>query len=348
MAGNDRQPQERSSDLPRRVPGVNGRTPGQIRRGFLPMPADGLVSRAASPEARPAEIASPGGQLPQRTPGISAIQPAPRLRSRQVLNPTPPAGRVPGRPTPSRSPDSGATDAPSPTAMAASAAGLLRRPGITDTTTTAPSATPSPTAAAAAAAAAAPTATPAPADTTSPATPTPSATATAPAIPVVPATSATPASAAPPASASPPAAAAPASTPPRPSRSPGGPSPSGSVPLPSGSVPSPSGSVLSPSGSVPPPAAVPPRSKQGRLLAGRPARRWRLAGLLIAIVVVLAALVATAVFHAGSRNPECRRLHCQRQPEHRIRGRHPKSGSDLDPQPGWPEHRGDLRRRRLQ
>ena len=50
--------------------------------------------------------------------------------------------------------------------------------------------------------------------------------------------------------------------------------------------------------------AVPPRNnKPGRLLAGRPARRWRLAGVLIAIVVVLAALVATAVFHAGSGTP---------------------------------------------
>ncbi|MFY9889432.1 MAG: hypothetical protein WAK71_14060, partial [Streptosporangiaceae bacterium] len=58
MAEEERQPQERSGELPRRVPGVNGRTPGQIRRGFLPVPGDDFA--AASP----------------RSPGWPAAQPA--------------------------------------------------------------------------------------------------------------------------------------------------------------------------------------------------------------------------------------------------------------------------------
>src|SRR5215813_7153527 len=69
MADDDREPQELLGGLPRRVPGVNGRTPGQIRRGYLPMPTADPAddADAASQPDTPRPIAA--GQLPERTPG---------------------------------------------------------------------------------------------------------------------------------------------------------------------------------------------------------------------------------------------------------------------------------------
>jgi len=86
MAVDDREPhQERPDELPRRVPGVNGRTPGQIRRGYLPIPG---------------------------TPSPAAIQSPPETAQRPRL------------PEP-LSAESMATARPSPTALASSAAKLL-------------------------------------------------------------------------------------------------------------------------------------------------------------------------------------------------------------------------------
>lgn len=100
MAEDDREPQERCGGLPRRVPGVNGRTPGQIRRGYLPMPETDTseIHTPKRPARRPLSVISP---TRQSTPGSSPSQ-------------------LPAEPvTPT-------ADAPSPAAIASSAAKLLR------------------------------------------------------------------------------------------------------------------------------------------------------------------------------------------------------------------------------
>jgi hypothetical protein len=94
MAEDHPEPPERPRSLPRRVPGANGRTPGQIRRGYLPVPLSEPADAAAAP-AQPAT--SPAGQ--------------PAVASSPTQPPLPPAP---------------AGAAPSPTTMASSAAKLLR------------------------------------------------------------------------------------------------------------------------------------------------------------------------------------------------------------------------------
>src|ERR1700758_761148 len=134
MAMDDREPhQERPGELPRRVPGVNGRTPGQIRRGYLPIPgapsspatatvSDSVPAQGTDPSVSnpdktprpqpPKPLAPAAGQLPKRAPGASAIQSPPE------------ALRRPRLPEP-LSPDSMAAARPSPTSLASSAAKLL-------------------------------------------------------------------------------------------------------------------------------------------------------------------------------------------------------------------------------
>ena len=64
------------------------------------------------------------------------------------------------------------------------------------------------------------------------------------------------------------------------------------------------GNSPSPSGLVPPPVTGTARPRktaiQDRRRIAPPARRWRITGVLIAVVVVLAAVLATVVFHVGS------------------------------------------------
>ncbi len=145
MAEDHREPQERPGGLPRRVPGANGRPPGQVRRGFLPV----RPARQEDTAAAPAQPDAPGqpdtpdrrtpgqpdaprpvaaGQLPRRAPGASDIHTPPR-RARRSLPPTAQAGQPaaassPGQPDPEGA--SPAAAAPSPTTMASSAAKLLR------------------------------------------------------------------------------------------------------------------------------------------------------------------------------------------------------------------------------
>jgi hypothetical protein len=134
VAVEDREPQqERPGELPRRVPGVHGRTPGQIRRGYLPIPgapssgttatdADSVPAKGpglsvSTPEA-PAQVLSPkpqapaAGPLPRRAPGASAIQSPPETLRRPRL------------PEP-LSRESMSAAQPSPTSLASSAAKLL-------------------------------------------------------------------------------------------------------------------------------------------------------------------------------------------------------------------------------
>jgi len=124
MAVDDRESPDESGELPRRIPGANGRTPGQIRRGYLPIPGPaGLVRRAQAAsavsvtetdqtEAR-VEVPVPAvEQLPRRAPGGSPIQtPQKELRRHQLPQPL--------------SRESMAAPSPSPTALASSAAKLL-------------------------------------------------------------------------------------------------------------------------------------------------------------------------------------------------------------------------------
>ena len=112
MAVDDREPhQERPGELPRRVPGVNGRTPGQIRRGYLPIP-DAPSSDPSATDVDLVTAAGPAGELPKRAPGTSAIQSPPEhLRRPRLPEPL--------------SRESMATARPSPTSLASSAAKLL-------------------------------------------------------------------------------------------------------------------------------------------------------------------------------------------------------------------------------
>src|SRR5271165_686455 len=105
MAEDSRPPPE-PSELPRRIPGTGGLTPGQVRRGFLPARRPTSAARASPPEAARASQAeqseplpqgngapgsglpgsgstdngSPGSGLPRRPPGASAIQTPPEAR----------------------------------------------------------------------------------------------------------------------------------------------------------------------------------------------------------------------------------------------------------------------------
>jgi hypothetical protein len=224
MAEDDREPQERSGGLPQRVPGVHGRTPGQIRRGYLPMPEPDPAPDAeaiAQPDTPRPGI---GEQLPRRAPGASDIH-------------------IP----------------PSPTAMASSAAKLLRaaaasnRAALTEAaaeelaTLTQRRVVPlhQPSTAAAQA--------PAPPATVPPATAAPPAT-------VPTATAVPPDNAAPPATAVPHAAAVPRA-------------------------------VISP--------AAPPARVRPEVSRRRSARRWQLTGLLLAIAVVASAVaIMMAIRHS--------------------------------------------------
>ncbi len=105
MAADDREPQERPGELPRRVPG-----------------ASRLVPAAASPQG--AMPIAPGwaGQLPKRAPGASAIQAPPQSLRRPRL-PEPLTRQA------------SATARPSPAALASSAAKLLS--GVTAAANTA-------------------------------------------------------------------------------------------------------------------------------------------------------------------------------------------------------------------
>src|SRR5215469_4079985 len=134
MAMDDREPQqEQPGELPRRVPGVNRRTPGQVRRGYLPIPeppsppmtaTDADSVPAAGPERSvsklnvpaqalpPKPIAPATGKLPKRAPGASAIQSPPETLRRPRL---PESLKM----------ESIAGTRPSPAALAYSAAKLL-------------------------------------------------------------------------------------------------------------------------------------------------------------------------------------------------------------------------------
>jgi hypothetical protein len=74
MAEDHREPQERPGGLPRRIPGALGRTPGQVRRGYLPVsPPDPAAAAApavpdAIPEPDPVpELATPIAPAPSPT-----------------------------------------------------------------------------------------------------------------------------------------------------------------------------------------------------------------------------------------------------------------------------------------
>ena len=58
MAEDHREPPERPGGLPRRVPGANGRTPAQIRRGYLPVHLSELAEPDAAAAAGPADAAA--------------------------------------------------------------------------------------------------------------------------------------------------------------------------------------------------------------------------------------------------------------------------------------------------
>ena len=112
----DHRPTERSTALPRRVPGTGGLTQAQVRRGFLPPRAPESGTNQTPPQTpprpqdrdRPA-APRPGGSLPQRRPGTSAIQAPPQTSPRPRMT------------------EPGAQEAlpPSPATFAASAAKLL-------------------------------------------------------------------------------------------------------------------------------------------------------------------------------------------------------------------------------
>jgi hypothetical protein len=101
MAEDHREPPDRPGGLPRRVPGANGRTPAQIRRGYLPVHLSELADADADADAATAPAEPATGQA-----GQSAVASAPS-------QPPLPAA-------------SSAAAALSPTAMASSAAKLLR------------------------------------------------------------------------------------------------------------------------------------------------------------------------------------------------------------------------------
>lgn len=85
-------PSDRPPELPRRVPGAGGLTPGQVRRGYLtartPATAAQASPQADAPpgqaeqaqQAQQAQPPRPGGSLPRRSPGASAIQTPPGAR----------------------------------------------------------------------------------------------------------------------------------------------------------------------------------------------------------------------------------------------------------------------------
>lgn len=109
MAGDSEQSNERSTALPRRVPGAGGLTPAQVRRGFLPPRAPESGATQAPPDRERPAAPRPGGPLPQRTPGTSAIQSPPQTSPRPPMT---------GREAQDAMP-------PSPATFAASAAKLL-------------------------------------------------------------------------------------------------------------------------------------------------------------------------------------------------------------------------------
>jgi len=71
MAEDSRPPSEGTSELPRRVPGAGGLTPGQVRRGFLPARTAGAPASSLPPDEAPAEPPRPpsSSSLPRRSPG---------------------------------------------------------------------------------------------------------------------------------------------------------------------------------------------------------------------------------------------------------------------------------------
>jgi hypothetical protein len=119
MAEDSRPPHERSGALPRRVPGANGRTPAQVRRGFLPVPAPDVAAQPSPLPSPPPPPPQPGGPLPRRAPGTSAIQPPPRQKPRQLL----PEPRAPDSSAAARPAALASTAAPSATAGPPATAG---------------------------------------------------------------------------------------------------------------------------------------------------------------------------------------------------------------------------------
>jgi hypothetical protein len=287
-------PDKSSGPLSRPLPGSGGLTPAQIRRGFLPADTSFPVdpSQPVDDQDKPAGAdvtadSQDGPGLPRRVPGTSAIQrPPPADRGTASAGPTA-AARKPG-----------------PEQLAASAA-RLRRPKMVmpkadakrgDSPTSAKSAwtvAPAPTQANAqtTAEAAAPT----PAQATAPVA---GESAVAPQ-PLSPHETEVPASEVPasevPASEVP-ASEVPASVPAETNSPAANPSPPTAESSPAEAERPPTAGASSGG-----PAAQP--SRGSHLRSSRRARRWQLAGLLVVIAAVLAAMLAIALSHRHPANP---------------------------------------------
>ena len=288
MAEDSGPPPEEPPAMPRRTPGAGGLTPGQVRRGFLSQRTTAAPATAA-PTSTPDGVRAgqserrqqprPAGSLPRRSPGTSAIQ-------------TPPASRPPPRQPrgepPSLSPDSddaGSESAersqpPSPAALAASAASLLRATADAEIASAA---------AAELAAAAAPR------------RQSPPTSAVSPASPVVPSITTASLTTASPDLEAPAVAEAPARLE----------EPVAAVPLAAADIPATDASpTLSPTGMVPPPLPITPpypTATDTRPAAGRSdrrgqrprtsPRRWQLAGLIFVVVIMIGTVAALVAGH---------------------------------------------------